>query len=381
MYTRIFQSPDDSFFLFGPRATGKTTWLLEHFKDSLYINLLLSKNYLSLAKNPSLLHEWVNASKAKWVVIDEIQKVPALLDEVHQLIFEKNKRFILTGSSARKLKRNHANLLAGRALSKHFFTLTSNELNFDFKVEDILSFGNLPQVHNLSSSEDKIMYLESYVETYLREEIQQEALVRNLDSFHRFLEVSAILNGQVLNSSNIARETGVARSSVDNYFNILSDTMLGSYLPGNKLKAKVKEVANPKFYYFDPGVVRVMNGQIRDKIESNERGFLLETWIFNELKAYVSYKNIGGDFSYWGTPGHSEVDFIWKRGKNLIGLEIKSTANWKNDYNYSLTTLLESKKIASGYGVYLGERSLVSNGIKIFPVKIFLKKLWAGEFF
>ncbi|MBP9682206.1 MAG: ATP-binding protein [Bacteriovorax sp.] len=381
MFKRNLIPPNDSFFLFGPRATGKTTWLESHFKDALIINLLLSKNYLSLSKDPSLLRDMVNASKNDWVVIDEIQKVPSLLDEVHQLIHEKNKKFVLTGSSARKLKRNHANLLAGRAFSKHFYTLTSEELNFDFLVEDILTYGNLPQVHNLSKSEDKILYLESYVETYLKEEVQQEALVRNLDSFHRFLEVSAILNGQTLNSSNIARETGVARSSVDNFFSILNETLLGNFLPGNKLKAKVKEVSNPKFYYFDPGIVRVLTNQIRDKIENTERGFLLETWIYNELKAYISYKNIGGEFSYWGTPSNSEVDFIWKRGKSAVGFEVKSSNSWKKDYNQSLTTLLESKKISRAYGIYLGDQSLKNTHIEIFPVKIFLKKLWGGEIF
>ncbi len=381
MYQRTLVTPRNSFFLFGPRATGKSTWIDKEFSNALKINLLLSKDFLALSRNPGLIRQWIDSEKSEWVIVDEVQKLPILLDEIHQLIYEDKAKFVLTGSSARKIKKENGNMLAGRASAKNFFTLTSKELNFDFNVEEILAYGNLPQVHNLKNINEKIDYLESYATTYLKEEVQQEALVRNLSSFQRFLEITSILNGQVLNSSNVARETGVARSTIDGYFSILQDTLLGIVLPGNKLKAKIKEVSNPKFYFFDQGVARALSGQLRDPLEKTERGFLLENWILNELRAYISYLGVGGDLSYWGTPSNNEVDFIWKRGKQLVGFEIKSSKNWAQDFNIGLNTLLDSKKIQKGYGVYLGEKILKADKIEIYPLKVFFKKLWNQELF
>jgi predicted AAA+ superfamily ATPase len=377
IYKRELTRPDKSFFLFGPRGTGKSTWLEENYPDALYIDLLQNKTYLELFRNPELLNEMIEAINPEWVIIDEIQRLPILLNEVHSLIFKhKDKiKFALTGSSARKLKKNEANMLAGRAVTRYFYSLTSHELGTDFNIDHILKYGSLPISINNKKIEDKIDFLESYVETYLREEIQQEALVRNLLAFNRFLTVSAIMNAQQLNLSNIARETGVSRSTVQGYFSILEDTLIGDLLPAFQPRAKVKEVTSPKFYFFDPGVVRTLAGNLRTALSNDEKGFLLETYIFGELKAANHYLNAGREFYYWRTPSGNEVDFICKQGHDIIGIEIKSSTVWKDDYSYGLNTLLEEKKITRAIGVYLGDKKLKKKEITIYPLSDFLHEL------
>jgi predicted AAA+ superfamily ATPase len=382
-YSRSFQAPKQSFFLFGPRGTGKSTWLVQNLKNALYLNLLKSSDYLPLMKNPSLLRDQVLGSESHWIVIDEIQKIPQLLDEVHQILFEfENKyKFALTGSSARKLKKENANMLAGRARYREFFTLTSLELNFDFQIEDILKYGTLPSVRNLPKIVDKIDYLDSYVTTYLREEIAQEALTRNLESFVRFLEVAALMNAQTLNISNISRDVGVARTTVDSYFSILVDTLICSKISGFRLKSKVKETVQAKLYFFDCGIAQAMSGQLRENLSSHQRGFLFETFILNEIKAYNSYSMKGGTISYWSTPNENEVDFIFRDGSKFTGIEVKSSENWLDKWNLGLQTLLDSKKIQKAYGIYCGTRPLKKDAIHILPVIEFCKRLWRGELF
>lgn len=364
---RSLSLPEKSFFLFGPRATGKSTWLKEVLPDALRFDLLRSSTYLELLKNPLLLREIIDAKSPEWIVIDEIQKLPGILDEVHSIIFDYDGKikFALTGSSARKLKRENANLLAGRALTRNFFPLTLEELGNPKNIEPLLHFGCLPEMTKLNSVEDKIDYLSSYVETYLKEEIQQETKIRDLSSFTRFLSVSAILNGQVLNLSNIARDCGLARSTIQGHFSILIDTLLGSLLMPYRPKAKVKEVASPKFYFFDPGVVNTLKGNLSSPLDSTEKGFLLETLFLNELKAINSYHRHNGEIYFWRTADGNEVDFIFKKGKKVIGFEIKSSKEWKKDFNYGLETLLEEKVIQKAYGVYLGERELKVGNVEV----------------
>lgn len=382
-FKRRMVLPKTSFFLFGPRGTGKSTWIKENIPEALYINLLKGSDYLPLLKDPSYLRLLVEGASARWIVIDEVQKLPALLDEVHQLIFEfkDQYKFALTGSSARKLKRENANMLAGRARRRDFFPLTSEELNFDFEIENILKYGTLPEVLNLSAKEDKIDYLESYVNTYLKEEITQEAVARNLDSFVRFLEVSSLLNAQILNISNVARDVGVARTTVESYFSILGDTLLTSKVEGFRVRAKVKESVQAKLFFFDCGVARALSGRLRENIDTLDKGYLFETFILNELRAYNSYAACGATIGYWGTPSENEVDFIFKAGSNLTGIEIKTSKEWKPAFNKGLNVLLEAKKINRAYGVYWGERALKINNIHIFPVKEFCQRLWSGDLF
>ncbi len=371
-----------SFFLFGPRGTGKSTWVRAQFPKALMVNLLKAQDYRALLKEPGLLESWILAEKPKSVVIDEIQKLPELLDEVQNLMLEhKSIQFVLTGSSARKLKKMNANLLAGRARTREFFTVTSSEMNFDFNLQAILKYGCLPEVLNLSKPKDKIEFLESYVQTYLNEEIKQEAIVRSLEPFIRFLEVSALMNGQIWNNSNISREVGCGRSTVEGYLSVILDTLIGYRVEALQLRAKIKEKHNPKYYYFDPGVVRGLSGNLSREIESHQIGYFLETFILNELKAFSSYRQKKMKISYWGTPSKNEVDFVIEVGKHRIGLELKTSKTWKSDFNFGLNTLLEQKKIDQAFGIYDGERALVSEGVKVFPVKIFLKRLWQDELF
>jgi predicted AAA+ superfamily ATPase len=308
--------------------------------------------------------------------------LPELLDEVQNLMLENKKlQFVLTGSSARKLKKIKANLLAGRARTREFFTLTSAEMDFKFNLQETLKYGCLPEVLNLETKEEKIDYLESYVQTYLNEEIKQEAIVRALEPFIRFLEVSAIMNGQIWNNSEISREVGSARTTVDGYLSVIIDTLIGYRIESFRPRAKVKEKHNPKYYYFDPGVVRALRGDLHRDIETSQIGYLFETFILNEIKAYSSYRQKKLKVFYWGTPSKNEVDFVIDDGRKKIGLELKTSQNWRAEFNTGLNTLLDGKKIHAAYGIYDGERSLVSGNITVFPVKQFLKKIWNDEIF
>ena len=372
MYPRLLSLPKKSFFLFGPRGTGKSVWLKQHLPYAdLSVNLLKSSEYLKYKRNPSVLEQEVNALKNKkaWIVIDEIQKLPELLDEVHSLLFDSQNsyRFALSGSSARQLKRSHANMLAGRALSKKMFPLSKIEIGKDFKLSETLRYGQLPLSITESSSKNKIEFLDAYIETYLKEEIQAEALVRNLDNFYRFLSITALMNGQILNTANIARDVGVARSTVQGYFSILEDTLLGWYLPAYRNKAKVKEIAHSKFYLFDCGVQRALAGFHRDRPSVNETGLLFETFILNEFRSINSWKSHGAQFFYWRTEAGNEVDLIWKKGRKSIGFEIKSSSLWKERFNKGLNVLLNSGDIHQAFGIYQGERILKIGKITVLP--------------
>jgi len=295
MYTRILKPPKHSFFLFGPRGTGKSFWLDVHYSKAVRYDFLKNDTLIRYLGEPQRLRREVEGlDKGTWVVLDEVQKVPKLLDEVQAVMHSRQDeiKFCLTGSSARKLKSGQANLLAGRAVQKSFFPLVSKELGSDFQLERCLQYGTLPLV--CTKPQMAIGTLEAYVGTYLKEEIQQEALTRNLESFTRFLKVAALMNGQVVNVAGIARDAGVPRQSVERYFSVLIDTLIGTWVPGWQPRLKVREKQNPKFYFFDCGVIRAILGLLRDKIESAERGGLFETFVFNEVRAAMHHLDAGG---------------------------------------------------------------------------------------
>ncbi len=379
MYTRLLPLPDHSFFLFGPRGTGKTTWLKERLPEARWYDLLRNDVHLRLMRDPSLFRKEVEASPGGWVVVDEVQKLPRLLDEVHGLIADHGTRyrFALSGSSARKLRRMEVNLLAGRVINRTFFPLTLVELGRAVAVDDLLSTGLLPGLR--ANPTHAIDVLEAYVANYLREEIKQEALVKDIDSFARFLEVAALMNGQVVNVAGIARDAGVARPTVQRYFETLVGTLVGSWLPAWKPRRKVKEVAHPKFYFFDPGVVRALLGRLREPLEGAERGHLLETLVFHELRARVAYSGSGGDLSYWGTPSKSELDFVWTRGSAAVGIEVKSSKEWRREYGRVLAELLAEGVIQRGFGVYLGREPLKEGKIEVLPLEVFSRRLHDGS--
>jgi predicted AAA+ superfamily ATPase len=380
-FKRLLKPPPQSFFLFGPRGTGKSTWLRDHFKPDLTVDLLRSDEFLQLSADPSQLRHRVEALPAKSkVVIDEIQKLPILLDEVHALIFKHGTKlqFALTGSSARKLKQTNANMLAGRAVKREMLALSMMEMGKSFHLNDALKFGTLPGLSHLSSDEDKADFLYSYVETYLREEIMREAAVRQLQNYHRFLRHAAIMNGHVLNLSNISREAGVARSTVDGYFEILVDTLLGVFVDPIHLKAKVKEVVTPKFYFFDCGITRAIRGELADPL-GESAGFLLETFVLNELRAYSSYFNKNYEFNYWATPSGTEVDFIVSRGKSKWAIEVKTSKRWDSNFNKGLHSAAASRQLDRLIGVYQGQHRLKFEDIDVYPIQDFCKELFAGR--
>ena len=294
MYTRQIRAPiNKSFFLFGPRGTGKTTWVKSHFKNALYLDLLEAKIFNNLLADPQRLEGFIPKGFKDWIVIDEVQRVPELLNEVHRLIEQKKYKFILTGSSARKLRSQTSNLLAGRALRYAMYPLTASELGGDFRLDHSLKFGQLPSVY---AEKDPQKYLESYVKTYLEQEIRQEGLTRNLGAFSRFLEAASFSQGSVLNISSVARECAVERKVVESYFTILEDLLIAYRLPVFSKKAKRRVASHPKFYFFDAGIYRTLRpmGPL-DRPEEAE-GASLETILFHELKDSNQIKYFLGSY-------------------------------------------------------------------------------------
>lgn len=388
LYERTLEKPESSFFLFGPRGVGKTTWLKRHLGDSIRFDLLSSRDFLELSRDPSILEAKIgNRPKETWVLIDEIQKLPGLLDEVHRLIEEKQFRFALSGSSARKLKRTGANLLAGRAVTRNLFPLTSFEMSGDFNLDRVLEWGGLP----LSiQSKDPADFLQAYFFTYLKEEIQEEGLVRQIDPFVRFLEVAAILNGQVLNVENISRETATRRVTLDKWFTILIDTLFGFMLPGWRPKIKVRETAHPKFYWFDPGVARAAAGLLDDKVDSTWLGRSFETCLLHELRCYNNYSRKNRPFYYYLLPSGREIDVIIETKKaqthsvpDVICLEFKTSNRWNRQWENSIRELKENKKVKVKrmIGVYRGKEELIFDNFEVLPVNRFLFELHLGKIF
>lgn len=379
MYTRRLRLPDHSFFLFGPRATGKTTWLRSVLPDALWQDLLKSEVFLALSRDPGLLRRRVTAlPPGSWVVVDEVQHLPALLREVHALIAEygDDYRFALSGSSARKLRRMDVDLLAGRVFDRRLFPLILDELGEDTPIDELLRFGALPKVR--AEPHHAVDILEAYVHTYLRQEIQQEALVKDLGTFDRFLEAAAIMNGQVVNTAGIARDAAAARPTVQRFYSVLVDTLVGTWLPAWNPRVKVKEVSKPKFYFFDPGVVCAILGLLRDPLERADRGALLETLVLHELRAHISYAGIGGKLSFWRTPSGSEVDFIWSRGRRNVGIEITAASIWRRRKGSVLKALLDNGAIHSALGVYLGHEVLQDGPVRVLPFDAFGRELASG---
>lgn len=379
MYTRFLKKPKQSILLFGPRGTGKSTWIEKNFPQATTYDLLHGSEAIRLSKNPSLLSQELEALPPKsWVVLDEIQKVPSLLDEVHHLIEKKRLNFVLSGSSARKLKKGGANLLAGRALTTNLFPFVSAEVNFAITTPDVFSRGMLPLA---VLGADPVSYLETYVETYLQEEIKAEALTRNIGGFARFLEIAARQNGQVTNVSNIARDAMVNRLTVQGYFEILVDTLIGFWLNPWKLKRATKQISHPKFYFFDPGIVRALSGRLPYPALPEEGGPLMETFLLNEIRAYISYEKLHYPLYFWSSHDQVEVDFFCETQKGFVAIEVKSASVWDKKFNKGLRRLRDEtgKNKVQCIGVYLGKRPLLLDGIKVFPLIDFLKRLWEGK--
>ena len=358
-----------SHFLFGPRQTGKSTLVRYALPDALVYNLLDSGVYRDLSLRPSRLREEIMDAD-RLVVIDEIQKLPQLLDEVHLLIEERGARFLLTGSSARKLRRGGVNLLGGRARSLSLHPFVSQELP-DFDLLHALNFGLIPPIY-LSDEPDAD--LAAYAGLYLQEEVAAEGLTRNIPAFSRFLEVAALCNGTILNYSNVASDAQVPRSTVQEYFRILEDTLIGATLPAWRRSVRRKPITTSKFYFFDPGVVRHLRNQGRIQLRSPAFGDAFETFLVHELRSYRDYCG-GGTLHYWRSTSGFEVDFVVD---DRVAVEVKGKETVTGRDLRGLRALREENLLADYLVVCLETRPRIVDGIQILPWREFLDQLWSG---
>jgi len=374
MYKRILDLTKllekKSFFLFGPRGTGKTTLLRHTLSDATVIDLLEIKTYREYLKNPSLISE----QKLKpIVVIDEVQKLPEILDEVHRLIEAEKLTFLLTGSSARKLKRGGANLLAGRAWWAEMFPLTSNEIP-EFDLMTYLNRGGLPAVY---PSDDYIEELRAYTALYLKEEIQNEALTRKVAQFSEFLDLMALSNGEEISYQSMAGDCGVSPNSIKNYIQVLEDTLVAFQLKAYTKTRKRKAIARSKLYFFDIGVTNSLANRGEIMAGSELFGKAFEHFILLEVRAFLSYARKNIKICYWRSTSRFEVDLILG---NQWGIEIKSAASIQNKHLKGIRALMEEGNIQN-FAVVSRDRyeRKTQDNITIFPWQLFLEKLWNGD--
>jgi predicted AAA+ superfamily ATPase len=378
-YPRILTTPRSSFFLFGVRGVGKSTWARQEFAAARRFDLLDESVYQDLLASPALFADALRSiSDGDWVVVDEVQRIPALLNEVHRAIEERGLKFVLMGSSARKLKTGGSNLLAGRAQWKQFHPLVPEELGVDFDLEKVLRHGSIPIVWTAENPE---ITLRSYVQLYLREEIRAEALVRNLPGFARFLPVAALFHGQALNVSGLARDAGASRTTVTGYLDILEDTLVTIRLPGFEPRLRTRERKLPKLYWIDPGLVRALK-KSSGPVLADERGALFEGWILALLRAYDDYRGLYDEIAYWAPlqARDLEVDFLLRRGRESVAIEAKSSRRPSKAQLTGLRAVNELPGLVRRVLVYTGsQEAKTADGIDLWPVPTFLTKLAQGQ--
>jgi predicted AAA+ superfamily ATPase len=374
-YDRILAAPQGSFFLFGPRGVGKSTWLRRVCPKAYRIDLLDEALYQSyLADIGRFAGELRGLKDGSLVVVDEVQRLPALLNEVHRSIEEHRLRFVLCGSSARKLQTAGTNLLAGRAVRRYLHPFVPDELGQDFDLDVALRYGTLPVVW---TAHDRGEALAAYAQLYLKEEVQAEALVRNLPGFARFLPVAALCHAEVINISGIARDAGAARTTVSSYLEILEDTLLAFRLPAFEARLRVRERRHPKLYWADAGVPRAMKRQLGPPT-AEERGHLFEGWIASLLRAYRDYHALFDDWGYWapGKGANLEVDFILRRGNALVAIEVRSGEKLFEADLRGLRAIAELSGVVRRLVVFRGRRrQRTEDGIDLLTVSAFLSEL------
>jgi len=368
--------PKSSFFLWGPRQTGKSTLLRTLYPQARRIDLLTSREFVRFSQDPTVLREQVEAARERFVVIDEVQKVPALLDEVHWLIENRGVTFALCGSSARKVRRGHANLLGGRALRYELHGFVSAELGDDFDLVRATNHGYLPPHYLDEQPTDRIR---SYVEDYLKEEVATEGLTRNLSAFSGFLRAAALADGQLVSYESIARDCGVSAYTVKQHFQILVDTLLGRFLPAYQKRPKRRVIQAPKFYFADVGLVNHLARRPALEPGAALFGAAFENWVFHELSAYRAYHGFAFELSYWRLASGIEVDFIADDVR--VAIEAKATPRAHADHLKGLRELVRDHPRA-------GRRVIVSldarprrteDGIDILPARLFAQQLWEGK--
>lgn len=377
MYSRrqIFEGAEnESLFLWGARQTGKSTLLKELFPNALWFDLLLSNEYEKLNKNPEILRETILANlSVSPVIIDEIQRIPTLLNEVHWLISNHNVRFIMCGSSPRKILRSGANLLGGRALRYELYPLISVEIpNFD--LLKALNNGLLPKHYDAKNPHKLIS---AYIGSYLRDEIVAEARIRNVSSFSRFLEVAALTNGEMVNYANIASDCGVSATTIKEYFQILEDTLIGRYLPSFQKRPKRRVITAPKFYLFDVGITNFLLNRSRIEKGTELFGKAFEHFIYQEIYAHSKYSEKNYPIYYWRTASQLEIDFVL--GDNEVAIEVKSTEQANVRHLKGLKAFAEEYDVKKSILISNDPLPRLVDNILILPWKVFLERLWAGE--
>ena len=366
VFPRDLQPPRrESFFLFGPRGTGKSTWLATSFPDAVRMDLLDLALYGELLAHPERLEAMLAPQRPSLVVLDEIQRLPGLLDEVHRLIETRRWRFVLTGSSARKLRRGGANLLAGRARTIAMHPLTAHELGAKFQLARSVRYGQLPTVH---VAQDPAHYLASYVGTYLREEVMAEGLARKLDAFSRFLTAASFSQGAILNVASIARDLGISRKTVEGYFDLLDDLLIGVRLPVFTRRAKREMTSHPKFYFFDAGVYRALRPRGPLDSEDEIDGAAVETLVMQELRATNGNFALGYELFTWRTRDHKEVDFVLYGEHGLLAIEVKRGSRLRDEDLATLRLFREDYPVAHAYLLYGGTRAYSIDGIAVVPL-------------
>ncbi len=373
---RILRLPSRSFFLLGPRGTGKSTRVRAALPRARRFDLLDEDVYHPFLAHPGLLAEELRTiPEGSWVVLDEVQRLPGLLHTVHRFIEERRLRFALCGSSARKLKREGTDLLAGRALRLEMHPFLPEELGADFSLEAALAHGTLPVVWTAPARAEA---LAAYARMYLREEIQAEATVRNLPGFARFLPIAALFHAQVLNASSLARDAGVSRTTVLGYLEVLEDTLVAFRLPAFEARLRVRERKHPKLYLFDAGVVRALKGHVSERPAPEERGPLFEGWVASLLRAYGHHRRLFEDWAYWA-PAESrttEVDFLLRRGREFLAVEAKAGRVPTGDDLAGLHAIRDLKGLVRRVLVCTADRPRrTEDGIEVLPATRFAELL------
>lgn len=376
MYTRRLRLPSRSFFLFGVRGVGKSTWVRGVLPDAMHLDLLDEGLLYDLQADPGRFRSLsLSAPPEAWIVVDEVQRMPPLLNEVHRLI-EEGRRVALLGSSARSLRARGVNLLAGRALRKEMFPLVPEELGSDFDMDAVLRFGSLPIVW---TAEDRRAVVESYAQMYLREEIRGEAGLRNIPGFVRFLRVAALLHGQRVNVAGIARDAGVARTTIAGYLEVLEDTLMAWRLPAFEAQLRVRERRRPKLYWADPGLVRAARRRL-GPVGAEERGPLFEGWVLGLLRTYREEGPLYEELAYWAPANaQTEVDALLVRGRERLAIEVKASRRVHSAHFRGLQAVRELPGLVRRVLVYMGDRALrTEGGIEVWPVRDFAAALETG---
>lgn len=374
---QIFKdAQNESFFLWGARQTGKSTLLKQHYPEAVWFDLLLSEVYQRLVRNPEWLRQTILAAPAtKTVVIDEIQRIPELLNEVHWLITNTDIQCIMSGSSARKIVHSGANLLGGRALRYELYPLIAQEIP-DFDLLRALNHGLLPRHYLVEQPQKRI---EAYLGNYLKDEIAQEAKIRNIQVFSKFLEAAAFSNCEIVNYTNIATECGVSATTIKEYFQILQDTLIARFVPAFQKKPKRRVITAPKFYFFDIGIVNNLLKRGNIKMGSELFGNAFEHFIYLEIYSHAHYSGLQYPISYWRTASQLEVDFIL--GDHELAVEVKSSSSISHRHLNGLKAFMEEYTVKHAIVVCNEPMPRLVENIMVLPWKHFLQNLWAGKYF